>query len=134
MSLVLYHTKPCRYTPAIQRVFDYLQAPYELRCVSADELSRLPGSVYGESPILNDDGKIIEDWRMILRYIDEKRGGKLTQLEPAVQDELFSLCGEIEKEILYKSTPSSVALEKDERLERSDFLLARLLLGTGKKA
>ena len=101
MPLILYHTNPCSHTPAIRRVLEALGAQCEFRAETAENIALVEGTVYQASPLLIDEGRIVEDWRLIVRHLDEQHGkGALTAIPPAQRSELFDLCEEIDRQII----------------------------------
>ncbi|NDC38133.1 MAG: hypothetical protein EBZ48_08775 [Proteobacteria bacterium] len=101
MSLILYHTPRCPYADVARVVATRFGSEIESKQLSHHELSALPWGNYERSPILVDGPQVIEDWRAIVRYLDERFGdGALTAPAPDQRTKLFDLCEEIDKKIL----------------------------------
>ncbi len=101
MTPILFHTTPCAYTPTIRAVANRLRIQLELKEAPLVVLELLPWGNYERSPVLVDGERAIEDWRAIIRYLDERFGdGQLTKLPPLIQMRVFELCDEIDQRIL----------------------------------
>lgn len=101
MSPILYHTSGCPYAEVAAQVASRLGVPLERNELSQRELASLPWGNYERSPVLVDGPRVLEDWRAIVRYVDEiYGGGALTKLAPAARAKLFELCEEVDKKIL----------------------------------
>jgi glutathione S-transferase len=101
MLITLYQTPRCPYAELIASVAAEIQLEITRTTLTQAELTALPWGNYERSPVLVERDKVIEDWRAIVRYLDEEHGdGTLTALPPLSRARLFDLCEEVDKGVL----------------------------------
>lgn len=69
--LELFSAKTCYKSYALKGVLDLGDVNYDLQVVEANKPSALPFSVYGQTPVLRDGDRVVEDLRAQLLYLDE---------------------------------------------------------------
>ena len=103
-NLTLYHSKLCFQSIKIKALLDYHKLSYlpvDVPFGSPAELKRaVPRSVYLETPLLLHGDRIVEDFRAIIRYLDERFfGDRLSRLSAARLSPFFERMEHLDEHI-----------------------------------
>ncbi len=104
-ELKLYYSGLCFQSLKIKALLEFCKIPFHAIEVEFGEPKALPLSIYGETPLIEHKGRIVEDTAAIIRYIDEQfMESKLFGSSAAVQAEIFNTLEFMDAEILPQLT------------------------------